>query len=253
MALEQGNEFENKELSASDAAALFQLLKEQQAETAELRKQLAGVQSGITSQSLIDVVRAVREGDKDEIGMVDAIRPDQIPEEDFDEKGVVFTCPKVGYLITGDLRKGFPIKLPYNMKYVFFEYSGNKQYYDQGGKKAISNISTFKSQSKKLTEWLRGHTLFNVDFYETGSSVMNIDTEKMRRTMEVSKVVNQYDPIRVMRECKSRGLEVGQDMEVMRYNLVANMVSEEVKSQHDVTQRIANETRKDELLLKPQG
>lgn len=202
------------------------------------------VSSGISADDLTKILAAIKEPALSDVDFDGGIKVEDIPQDDYLDKPVRFCAPYVGHVITGDLRKGYNIKLPYNRPYIFFEYQGYKKI-QQGKYEALAVYSTYESHSKKEVAWLRDHSRYGINFYETSTEALSADVLKMQRLSRVMTVLQNYDLIDLIKRCKEYGIQPTEDPRVMRTYLAYEMVKRESESEKSISQKTLEDTLKE--------
>jgi len=235
----------NEEVLAQLAAVQAQLKEYQKAAP-------AAQTGGLTPDDIAKIAAIVAQTQKvinpKDIDFEAGIDEQDVPVEDYDPIGVRFCCPLVGYLIVDDMRKGHRVKLPYNKKEVFFTYAATRR--TRTGKyEQLAPLSVFRSNSHKLTEWLRSHTLYGIMFYETSNEAINADATKAIRLASIMKSLQQLELHDLFRRCKEYGLEMSEDASVMRGNIAFAMIQREIDGEAEQARASLAETFKSSQLL----
>lgn len=248
MGLETGENLPEgkKETSVTE---LVELLKKQQAEIDNLKKQNLGSGSGFDIDGIAKIIKATKESEKD-IDYASGITTDQVPEDDYDENGVMFSAPFLGYEIVDDIRKGHRVRLPYGKKDIFFEYGATRRYMQGNGYEAIVPYSTYLSRSKKEIEWLKNHSMFNVQFYESLNETAHVDGERINRLSVIMKMLNTLEVVDLIKRGKDYGVPYSSDPKTMRINIAMKMIDKEFEHLKQKTTDRLIETEKEKLILK---
>lgn len=255
MALETGEvKKEEAMASLSEMTQLFALFKEQKEKIEQLEKQLAvgGNGAGNIVDIISQVIKGIKQGDKEGITIRGGIQLDQIPEGDHDEKGVVFCAPNAGYVITDYFKMGHRILPPYGINSIFFEHKASRRKRD-GKEHQIFHTSMYVSHSNELTEWLRQHPFYNIFFYESQKSMTGIDVKKAVRTANLMNMVKDWDGMKILRACTDLGIPKHDDIDVMRSHVVTVTLEKQEKKEALDAEKLANETHKASLLFKDSG
>jgi hypothetical protein len=177
----------------------------------------------------------------------DGLVEEEIPIEDFDETGVIFYSPCAGRVICDDVRKGRRVKLPHNKKLIFFEYEATRKII-QGKHQFVAPFSKYKSHSKKEIEWLRNHTGYRIQFYESSTEAANADMLLMRKLSAMAVQLANYDLPSIIKMCKDYNVTPSDDPQVMRHYLAIAMAKKEMESEGIKSQSILEENMKEKLL-----
>lgn len=208
---------------------------------------------GMTADDIAKLIEASAKGYKsgERDGNIDyakGIREEDIPADDYDEKGVRFCAPNVGYVISSDRRKGHEVVLPYNKATIFFEYQATKRM-QQGKYESVSPYCAYTSHSKKEIEWLRNHTHYNVMFYESATQALSQDVERMKKMTRIMTLLNHYTVPELLKRCTEYGVAKGENADVMRGHLALAMADKEVESERVKIQKRAEETFAEALMV----
>lgn len=182
------------------------------------------------------------------INYADGIREEDVPADDYDEVGVRFCAPNVGYVISSDRRKGHDVVLPYNKKSIYFEYQATRRM-QQGKYEAVSPYCAYTSHSKKEIEWLRKHTHYNIMFYESATQAISHDVERIKRVARIMTLLGHYTVPELLKRCTEYGVQKTEDPAAMRGHLALAMADKELDSEKTVSQRRAQETHAEALLV----
>lgn len=251
MALTEGEETPKNDISSSDTKALLDLVKSMQGEIKTLKSQQLNPAAGIKPEDIVKLMaqfsaESSRVKEKD---YRSGIQEEDIPLEDFDEKGVTFCAPFLGYVIADDRRKGFRVLLPYNKETILFYYQGETRRFSSGKEEVLSVFSTYTSQSKKEQEWLRNHTFFNTMFYESTQGAKSFDIIKAQKLSKLMTMISHFELPQLIARCKEYSIPINVDKEIMRPMLAMEMADRELKSEQNSVQKRLLEIEKEKELL----
>lgn len=247
MALEEGTEGQEKKNIPNEE--LYALVTKLSKEVESLREEKkAAIMNGpiMSAEDIAKIITATK-GEKD-IDYQSGIREEEIPEEDYDEKGVRFCAPYVGYVLCDDKRKGHLVKLPYGKPFVFFEYGATRRV-QQGKYEHLSVFSAYVSHSKKEIEWIRSHRHFGIHFYESSTQAMQTDAAKALRLGKIVRALESSDLSSIIKRCKEYGLEISEDPAITRSHLALRMMEKEVADDNAAAQKAAADMYKTKMLL----
>ncbi len=261
MTKNSGSDQENKKQPATQEAPaltnqeILQKLSEVQSELTAMKAQPQAVQnsgSGLNDLDIAKIAAIIAQTQKALVtkdpDYENGVQEEDVPLEDWDEKGVRFCCPLVGYLIQDDIRKGHRVKLPYNKKEVFFNYAATR-ITGVGKHNQTAAISVFRSNSHKLTKWLREHTLYGSMFYETSTEAINSDASKALRMASIMRHLQSLEVHDLFRRCKDYGLDASEDAGVMRGKIAYAMIEKEIETEATRSKMALDDTYKSTLLL----
>jgi len=249
MSLESGSE-ENGTKAPQNVDDLFKVIAELQNQVKSLQGNSIpqpAVTPGLSAEQFAQILKAVKE--KGDVDFDEGLEEQEIPIEDFDEVGVVFYTPCVGRILVDDKRKGRRVKLPYNKKFIFFEYEATRRM-QQGKYEAIAPFSKYRSHSKKEIEWLRNHTDYRITFYESSTEAANADILMMKKLTRIMTTLVNYTLPDIIKRCKEYNVMPSDDPQIMRHHLAIAMAKKELESEGVVTEVIvkSNQKEKEELL-----
>lgn len=239
----------NENSSSTDVKALTEMVLKLQKELNEVK--IANTQ--VSSSVPMDMVKMLAEFNaaSEKAKNLDyrgGIRAEDIPMDDHMDEVITFCAPFTGYAIADDKRKGHLILLPYNMDCIFFEFQGTRR--QQEGKHIqLLSFSTYKTQSKKVAQWLREHTFFNTMFYESTKGAASFDVQRAMKLSRIMSFVSNFEMPQIINRCKDYQIPIGEDLDVMRSMLAMKMADAELNSEQTSTQRRLVELEKEKELL----
>lgn len=246
MALTEGTENteQNKNLTDAELRNMVTNLSKQ---VEDLKAQKVNAGPVFNADDIAKLIKASKESDK-EIDYAGGIQEEQIPVEDWDEKGVRFCAPFVGYCIVDDVRKGQRVRLPYNKEKIFFDYGATRRM-SQGKYEGVAVYSAYTSHSKKEIAWLRNHRYYNIYFYESTTQAMNTDAMKAQRIGRIMSVLSNYEMDALLKRCKEYDVPMGEDAAIMRSHLAMKMMEREIAEEIESTKKQLSDAYKAQLLL----
>ena len=255
MGLETGelNKEEGK-VPQEGLSELMALFREQKSKIEDLEEKLKGkLTPGMDAGSLTDVItqvlKAVKHADKSEINhMKGGIQKEQIPLDDWDEKGTVFCAPYFGYVMSDYYYRGHPISPPYGMGAIFFEHKSarTKKY---GKETQIFHTSMYVSHSKAVTSWLKSSPQYNVYFYENQKVMDSHDVRNAVRTAQLMNIIRDWDAPRVLKMCTQYDVPKHDDLEIMKNQLLMAMIDKENAVNGKIAKNAATNYDKEKMLL----
>lgn len=246
--METGNEGTNKEKDVVVQEDLFKLIQQQNEQMAELKKQLDEVQKNKNStidenllQKLVNSLqRPAQVADKDE-----EITP---PEDDYQEEGVRFCAPAVGYVLVDDKRRGVRSVNPWNKKALIFRFASSRRV-RQGKYEALSVYSVYTSHSKAEIEWIREHTLYGIWFFESSMEAINADAVKAMKLANIYSVLKEQDYNQLLKTARDYGVKHQEDVHVLRMNLAHAMADVQMRKEEEASQQRIREMTKEGMLV----
>ena len=233
MSLEKGTEGESQNNNnANINDTLLEIVKKLQNEVALLKQERSQTTSGIQPDELVTLFakysqESKKAADKD---YRSGIQVEDIPKEDYDEKGVVFCAPFTGYVICDDRRQGHMILLPYNKEFLFFKYQGTR-FFTQGKYQEKASFATYTSHSFKEQQWLREHTFFNTMFYESAKDALSFNIVRAQKLARIITMLSKFELHSIIQRCKEYEVPISQDMNTMKTHLAVKMADRELESE----------------------
>lgn len=164
-------------------------------------------------------------------------------EEDYLQDAVVFFTFSTQSFIYADFRNGKEIKCP-NGK-VHFKCIHRQIRKTSGGEKSIQ-ISSVKVQSKRQLEFLRSHTLFNVQFFEDINHVKNVDAVWAAKLVEMNTQISQFSDAQIIDRSRILQLPITKDLTQMRRDLVEHMAKMQRRKEEELSEsRISTQHKTD--------
>jgi len=211
--------------------------------------------TGIDPKQIESIINTVAKAlKKDEnIDYQAGITEEQIPLEDYNEIGVQFCHPSCGWVITDDERKGQRVLIPYKKPYIMFNYNSELRH-GYGKFETLTALSTYVSHSNKEIEWLRGHSLYNICFFENTNIASQQDVNKIHRLTEIMRTVSSLDLPALFRYCTENNVEKSNDIAAMRQKVAfAILGREENQSAKKAEERIMDALKTKQLLASDIG
>lgn len=249
MSLESGEEGKNPITNKSEEA-LLKIITELKAKVDKLESNQSSLapnynsMNGMSPEQFSQFLKAAKDKEED---FDEGLDESEIPTDDFIDEGVVFYSPCVGRFIVDDKRMGRRVRLPYNKKYIFFEYEATRRI-QQGKYETIAPFSKYTSHSKKEVEWLRTHTGYRILFYESSTEAANADILMMKKLTRIMTTLVNYDLPDIIKRCKEYNVSPSDDPQVMRHYLAIAMAKKEMESEGLQSKMILEENKKENLL-----
>lgn len=244
------NNSEEKKISSNDIESLTGIVLALQKELKETKQNLALNQTGFDPTMMAKFAAELNQQNKkaEDLDYSEGIKSEDIPLDDYIENGITFCAPFSGYAIADDRRQGHLIRLPYNKKFIFFDYQGQRKF-QQGKYIQLMVFSTYTSKSKKEIQWLREHTFFGTMFYESTKDIESFDVQRAQKLARIMNMLTQFELPQIISRCKEYGVPIGQDISVMRSMLAMEMSKRELDSEKTAKQRNIEEAEKEKKLL----
>lgn len=228
----------SREISADVMTALEEKFdKKWQARENKLREEFKSSltsdgNAGITYHEMaraIATAESYRKGEK----MYSDIK--DIDPKDYDDRGATFTCYGNGYLIVDDVRQGNPVRTPYNRVFKF-KFQGSRVTMI-GRTETFSSFCSFRTNSKKEIEWMRAHTLYNIEFFEDTKLAISANAQRIQITARIVRTLTALDQPEILRRAKSLGIPLGGDIRT----IMSEIASKEAEKQIAATIKIEEE------------
>lgn len=178
---------------------------------------------------LTEVIKTLsKEKEVDDVYSSDEYAPiSEIDVDDYIEGGKPFFCYNSGYIIVDDKRAGKSVRSPRGPIEFDFQYCTVK---GQGKNSELFNLCQFVSYSKKEVEWLKTHTMFNIDFFEKFEADLEVGSNLSKQFSKASNVVTSMSNAEVVRMSRERKLKTAADYDVQRSILVESLAEEYIKN-----------------------
>lgn len=134
---------------------------------------------------------------------------DRIDQNDILDPPVSLYSPFANYIIIDDMKDGQRVVLPYGMEKLVFKFEYSKKL-PRGDKREeqLMNISKYICRSKKILEWLKSSSFWNVFIFEGNSGAVNADTALVVDIVRLSQAVRKMGQAEVIRQLQGANLPV---------------------------------------------
>lgn len=164
-------------------------------------------------------------------------------EDDWLEKPVTFFAFSMRYSIHSDRRKGQEVLPPFGDPIKFKPLIRHKRP-GRGKEVEVVSVSSVSVQSKQVVEYLRGHSLFGIYFYENMENAMNVDSSWAHKMVEAQRSLARLSDMQIVARAKQEGISVSQSPEKMRREL-SEILAKKAQDQHE---RILNQRLKSAVI-----
>jgi hypothetical protein len=157
-----------------------------------------------------------------------------IAADDFLESPAIFFAYSTSYVVGAkDKRRGKYVENPTG---DLIKFRKAYRYERRGsGKRGVDIVSTcsVKVQSKQLAEWMRGHTLFGIKFFENMADAANVDVTFAEKMSQVQRVINSMSDMQIIERARAiGGIHVNTpDTDHIRKQLVEKMARNEMEKE----------------------
>lgn len=160
-------------------------------------------------------------------------KKETIAADDFLEVPAIFFSYSTSYVINGDKRRNKVVKAPgeemvkFRKAYRYERRSASKRGVD------IVSTCSVSVQSKALAEWLRGHTLFGIKFFENMSEATNVDVSFAEKMSQVQGVIASMSDMQVIERAKEfEGIKIDTpDTDFIRRQLVEKLARKQMNGE----------------------
>jgi len=197
-----------------------------------------GFKESTKNNPVLDVDRIIRtvldQGSGATSTNAEMITYDEIDTEDILDAPVLFFSYASSTVIFDDYKNGSVIRRPFSEPIRF----NNIMRVTTSGKvtKAATTMSSYVCWSKKVAEWLRKHTNYNVLFFEQASDAKSIDKSGADALQYASNLVSSYDEHSIKRNCISHGVKIDTaDVSVLRHRLIVAIAGRYEQEQKKLT------------------
>ncbi len=164
-------------------------------------------------------------------------------EEDWLEVPVTFFAFSMRYSIHSDRRKGQEVLPPFREPIKFKPLIRHKRP-GRGKEVEVVSVSSVSIQSAQVVEYLRGHSLFGIYFYENMANAMNVDSSWAHKMVEAQRSLARLSDMQIVARAKQEGVSVSQSPEKMRREL-SEILAKKAQVQHE---RILNQNLKTSVM-----
>ena len=152
------------------------------------------------------------------------------PAEDYLEDPITFFAFSWSYAIHGDKRHGVEVLPPYEEPVKFEKLYRYKRPARTGRGVQIVSVSQAIVRSKALAEWLRGHSLFNIKFFENIKTAQNVNVTLAEKMAEANSVVMNMSDMAAMERAKREGIDINNpDPTYIRQMLTRKLAEDAIK------------------------
>lgn len=253
MALEKGTEeSKNSNNELADLKAKMELMEKELKESKNAPVKASASIGGLDAQQFAEIIAAVtkaaKETPKADIKAGVFVNEQDIDAEDFDENGVLFCAYSTGYFIVDDVKQGLPISTPYN-NVLTFMFQGHNKTRDSKGREVLNSYCSYLSRSKKEQEFLRKHRFFGIKFFESAKDALSATSMEAQRLVKFIDAVMSMDQGQIIAACKSKGINITNDMQKMRVTLANTMLEESENAKTQAYKNILEANKEEELFL----
>lgn len=154
----------------------------------------------------------------------------QIDPEDVLSVPDVFFAHSVSYSIFDDRRNGITVSTPYKRSFKFKKVIRTVTTVPGSRTPVYMSISAAIVNSKKEADWLRGHSLFGIKFFEKLGDSKDISAEMQDKLVTAWNIISSFDEHSIIQRCAREGITVDtMDMTEMRRRLAKKMASNMLK------------------------
>ena len=164
-------------------------------------------------------------------------------EDDWLDKPVTFFAFSMRYSIHSDRRKGQEVLPPFGEPIKFKPLIRHKRP-GRGKEVEVVSVSSVSVQSSQVVEYLRGHSLFGIYFYENMENAMNVDSSWAHKMVEAQRSLARLSDMQIVARAKQEGISVSQSPEKMRREL-SEILAKKAQEQHE---RILNQKLKTSVI-----
>ena len=164
-------------------------------------------------------------------------------EDDWLEKTITFFAFSMRYSIHSDRRKGQEVLPPFGEPIKFKPLIRHKRP-GRGKEVEVVSVSSVSIQSKQVVEYLRGHSLFGIYFYENMENAMNVDSSWAHKMVEAQRSLARLSDMQIVARAKQEGVSVSQSPERMRREL-SEILAKKAQDQHE---RVLNQRLKSAVI-----
>jgi hypothetical protein len=202
-----------------------------QTEAGMQQEELLGIVQDL--QSKIARLEAKDEGDTQRSAPDTDGRTETIAADDFLEVPAIFFAYSTAYALSGDKRRNKYENAPGGEMIKFRKAYRYEKRSSRGRGVDIVSTCSVKVQSKQLAEWLRGHTLFGIKFFENMSEAANVDVSFAEKMSQVQGVISSMSDMQVIERARMiEGININTpDTDYIRKQLVEKIARKEMQGE----------------------
>jgi hypothetical protein len=226
-----------------------EILEEQNAALMKRMEELEAKLSAHSPKSdTKELAEAIRDAVQSTAGPAIANNKDkkEFSAEDYDQNGATYFCYQYCRVINTAKVGGVEYPLPPNGP-ILFEYQSSLPTPGTGRETNYIILSAYTSYSKEEQKWIENHPDFKTGVI-TKKMMLNADPEKIKRANRRSRFassVNAWTPVQVAQNALAHGVQVTQDVEYMRIEIMDKMLDKEMHAESEATRRMVAESTKE--------
>lgn len=179
----------------------------------------------------------------------------EIDESDYLKDPVVFFAYSSFFRIQDDRRMGQNVMIPYGKPIRFKRLY---RYHKRGGSRYdTQTISVCQGvvRSKKIADWLRRHTLFDVRFFETLNDARNVDHIMAEKLTEITLSLNSMTQHEILNRAKAaveqEGAEItmSSNVDQVKKQLSFHMVQKQMKASQSRGEKMMTKGTKEKPIM----
>lgn len=162
-------------------------------------------------------------------GMVRDVSEIEIDPEDVMKQPATFFCYSFYKSIWGDRKWGHSTRTPFGSPIIFkhlYRYTrpGNSRYDNHTVTMSVATII-----SKKEADWLRGHSLFGIQFFESIDGAQTVNSQLAERLMDTNSMLSNMTQHEVIKRAEMEGLRLSTDIDDVRRRLCYYLAEKDLK------------------------
>lgn len=157
--------------------------------------------------------------------------------DDYLDEPVVFFSYKNFHVIGGDYRKGAEVPAP-NGKIIFQTVFRQKKKGERGDK--VVSVSSVKIESKRELDFLKNHTMFNVDFFESMDVNKTVDSHWAQKLVEANASIARLNDLQIVARCQDMGIKKETSVDSMRKKLIAKIAEQYLSYEETQNRSVSN-------------
>ena len=226
-----------------------EILEEQ---NAAMMKRLEELEAKLSAQSsksdTKELAEAIRDAVQSTAGPAIANNKDkkEFSPEDYDQNGATYFCYQYCRVLNTAKVGGVEYALPPNGP-ILFEYQSSLPTPGTGRETNYIILSAYTSYSKEEQKWIENHPDFKTGVI-TKKMMLNADPDKIKRANRRARfagAVNALTPVQVAQNALAYGVQVTQDVEYMRIEIMDKMLDQEIRAESEATRKLVAESTKE--------
>ena len=156
------------------------------------------------------MAQAIKASSVDQNGVMDDFN--KLDPDDILDPPVPLYSPFANFIIVDDKRHGVRVVLPNGMPSLIFKFDFcKKQKFGNKREEQLLNISKYTCYSKKILDWLKASSFWNVHIFEKNADAFSADTTLIQSIIQISNQIKDIPAAQVVKMCRDYNIKVDLD------------------------------------------